>query len=1611
MISYKALTSASTILESLDDLKLYESEIFSSNGSILYPYDLDTTLTGVIYEDLKDVTNKFDDIRWTIYNSDSGKYEADEEWNNAHKGKNPITISKDEINGKAVIQFEAYKNLSGIPGDDTLVACSRISIIDTNDLLSSGLKPNSPYIGQVWIDSSTDPATMWMWNGTKWIQIGTVTAVVKNLLRNSAFYTYNYKHFDIVGDTRYSFTPTVSFFDGKKWLNLSSDTTEREHRGISQTTEDTEKIYINDTYSFQFLVKNNSKDSDKVKLNIYSINSKKQETLIYEEVIQINNDKIKSYFTTFKTLDDTTNIKVEIIGLDDYRFNFYITELAIFNTGNVYPWEPSPYDSEIEYDPEALFNALTYNGKIQGIYSMIDPKTGQLQYFFNAEYIQSGTLKGEYIDAKNLVVRRDDGVKTLEIDKHGNVNLVVNSLRISATNQTIEDFIYDKLDELTPEELKYLLYEITKDHEQVNYEYEQYYNDTNLFNQIYKGEWSEYLDKDMLNRADKELGDNNGSDNIDTQTESIALNRIKFNANKTITIKPVVDSTDDNNIMALDDTEDVPPNDTENNNKSDSGVIPIANRSFFLGEARLGLYRLGLGNDSEEDGRTLRKLLYYCHLAYEESYTDVTGTINKLLENSNKTKSPESKIITYDLDTEVYADGNNKELKQELADNYTDYSTKNGLLYKLFILCNDYITNHKITVKIDDWSNLYVESNKILEEVGQLKKYYLDDTLKGVFIKIANREITAGSIIDKVSEGLGDINDPDNKNMTQKFRETIAQQTAGYFNWSAEDYSNTMKSSFKLSTDGVMLDSNGSLISMNGKNINISSDNINLEGYVTFNKLANKNPEDTTYIDGGYIKTNSLDASSIKADTLSANQITTGTLQSKNNKSVLDLDNGTFTLGDSLVYKDGKLSFTNVTITDSTIDATSGLPEWIQKWNSTKTEISGEQIVSPRAFFGNYDPNSATGLTGIMLGIDLASRNTPGQEGLIDAGIVGYYCNEPSFRFNVDGTAQFGRDTDKKKVYIDSEGALHFGRIDGDEIDARNLRVLRDGTTTTTFLISDKGEVLIKPKTFYLYNGTDTAIKLENSTVTINADYITTGKMSAGCLDVTDGSFIVKDTNGNTTFSIDTNSNVTINPSTFNLYSTNGSTKTAIISSSNGKTTINADGITAGLLDGKRIKADTIETTALTIGDVTKGTNNLTKKADWFKCTSTSELNNPTAISNCTLGKAQYTKYYTYTVDYTGDIKNNTEKVYIQADLKQFYNVTASKIYFKNKNSKTYYYKIKYSIDNEHWHDWNTTDDSWMQTKVDNYDYTINLNQTGVTARYFRLYLNGNETNGTSELSAWELYMGGATTCIDASGIITGKLNADRIGTHSIIMDHINITDNNFQFTNNNKVVFAIDGTDENNCSVTINPDTFTLGTTNGNAIVLENNKISINADYINAGKISADRIGAGTIDANEITVKNLSGSNIDAKGLTVYREENNKKINTFQITNQGQVVVDANSFLIRSGSSVGKTVEGLIDEYNQGISEYIKMEGNTITLGRTSDENTYKTVIDSDKLAFMYQNNTVAYISSQKMHINNAEIKEKLTIGRTGEDYYMGGFYDFTYRSNGHLTLKWRGE
>lgn len=169
MISYKALTRASITLQLIDDIGLYDSEIFSSNGLLLQPYDRSTTLTGVIYKNNKDITSEIKDIRWTIWSPDASNYATDEEWNENHKGSNVIEVTSDEIDGKCIIQFEAYKKNK--MNEDELIACSHITLVDINDLIAVTEKPDNPYDGQLWVDTSTDPATIWVYKMVNGIEL------------------------------------------------------------------------------------------------------------------------------------------------------------------------------------------------------------------------------------------------------------------------------------------------------------------------------------------------------------------------------------------------------------------------------------------------------------------------------------------------------------------------------------------------------------------------------------------------------------------------------------------------------------------------------------------------------------------------------------------------------------------------------------------------------------------------------------------------------------------------------------------------------------------------------------------------------------------------------------------------------------------------------------------------------------------------------------------------------------------------------------------------------------------------------------------------------------------------------------------------------------------------------------------------------------------------------------------------------------------------------------------------------------------------------------------------------------------------------------------------
>lgn len=99
-------------------------------------------------------------------------------------------------------------------------------------------------------------------------------------------------------------------------------------------------------------------------------------------------------------------------------------------------------------------NGLAHSANgYQGPYDVALTANGQI----NANMILAGTLKGQYIDAKNLIVKDADGNITLSIDSKGNVNIRATDFTLEG--KTIDSCILDKMLEdgkLTPSEKRQL---------------------------------------------------------------------------------------------------------------------------------------------------------------------------------------------------------------------------------------------------------------------------------------------------------------------------------------------------------------------------------------------------------------------------------------------------------------------------------------------------------------------------------------------------------------------------------------------------------------------------------------------------------------------------------------------------------------------------------------------------------------------------------------------------------------------------------------------------------------------------------------------------------------------------------------------------------------------------------------------------------------------------------------------------------------------------------------------------------------------------------------------------------------------------------------------------
>ena len=406
------IASATITLYKINEVSIYKSELISSNGTIFHPYDLETTLAFTIFKESQDITKEFADIVWTRYSYNSDQFLEDENWGKEYTGLKTITIHKDDFKEKCVIQVDSYTVLNG---KRTCVASSRITLLDINELYSSETPPENPKDGQMWVDTSGLTPIIHSWNNTlkKWIKVGPTTAVVRNLIRNSNFWKLNSDYFHMENDSFLRNLTVVNTFE-KNWLRLKSSkatSSELTTIGVYQATE--YPIIINSDYTFSFLayrVKDIENVGEKIYIKILSINSQNESTELGTFLEPILDTTYKRVNCTVKTLNDTVSIKV-IIGVEPTKMcEFYITELSLYNTDKIYPWELAPEDTQeqldtkLDNDQMSVFNALTKNGTMEGIYMSID-ENGDEHYYFNASHIKTGSIDGGLINGIGLNIK------------------------------------------------------------------------------------------------------------------------------------------------------------------------------------------------------------------------------------------------------------------------------------------------------------------------------------------------------------------------------------------------------------------------------------------------------------------------------------------------------------------------------------------------------------------------------------------------------------------------------------------------------------------------------------------------------------------------------------------------------------------------------------------------------------------------------------------------------------------------------------------------------------------------------------------------------------------------------------------------------------------------------------------------------------------------------------------------------------------------------------------------------------------------------------------------------------------------------------------------------
>ena len=118
----------------------------------------------------------------------------------------------------------------------------------------------------------------------------------------------------------------------------------------------------------------------------------------------------------------------------------------------------------------------------------------------------------------------------------------------------------------------------------------------------------------------------------------------------------------------------------------------------------------------------------------------------------------------------------------------------------------------------------------------------------------------------------------------------------------------------------------------------------------------------------------------------------------------------------------------------------------------------------------------------------------------------------------------------------------------------------------------------------------------------------------------------------------------------------------------------------------------------------------------------------------------------------------------------------------------------------------------------------------------------------------------------------------------------------------------------------------------------------------------------------------------------------------------------DFQSTITQNSSEIRMDFSTITDELKDNITtnqelleEYIRFKGALIELGKVG--NAFTAELSNNELAFKENCQKMAYISNNSLVITNAEVRNKLSLGNETR-----GWFDFIPRSNGNLSIKWRG-